>query len=258
MVPEMVWLTRPSVKAWDVIFGVFVAAGLVGGWLRGSLVMEVGMVVLGASYALLGRACLKVRHPSELDGWFMAGVLAGVALAVAGWVVAALLQIVAMPVLWLVARDRPRAVAANAALALAIVGADYYRFVDSRGLLSFDIFLVCAIIEICAFLASMMIGYWITGIELHMASLVLVAPSAAAPALDGPLEVSTTPADNPMSTRELEVLALVAQGMANPEIASQLYLSPATVKTHVSRILAKLDVPNRTAAVTLATARGWL
>lgn len=61
-----------------------------------------------------------------------------------------------------------------------------------------------------------------------------------------------------LSERELEVLALVAVGCRNQEIARRLYISPATVKTHLIHIYGKLGVNNRTAAVTRALALGWL
>ena len=56
----------------------------------------------------------------------------------------------------------------------------------------------------------------------------------------------------PLSERELEVLRLIAEGMSNPEIAQRLYLSVATVKVHTRNIYGKLDVNNRTQAVTQA------
>lgn len=61
-----------------------------------------------------------------------------------------------------------------------------------------------------------------------------------------------------LSKRELEVLALVAEGCKNSEIAKRLYISKATVKTHLQHIFAKLGVKNRTAAVTQALAYGLL
>lgn len=55
-----------------------------------------------------------------------------------------------------------------------------------------------------------------------------------------------------MTDRELEVLALLADGLNNREIAEQLYVSRSTVKTHVSNILTKLGVSSRTEAVAYA------
>ena len=61
-----------------------------------------------------------------------------------------------------------------------------------------------------------------------------------------------------LSARELEVLRLIAQGRANKQIAAELALSEATIKTHIAHILAKLDAPDRTRAVTVAMERGLL
>jgi DNA-binding CsgD family transcriptional regulator/membrane protein implicated in regulation of membrane protease activity len=61
-----------------------------------------------------------------------------------------------------------------------------------------------------------------------------------------------------LSARELEVLNLVAQGLSNQEIADRLYLSPRTVHHHVSHILTKMNVDNRTEAVRLAMDRGLI
>jgi DNA-binding CsgD family transcriptional regulator len=57
-----------------------------------------------------------------------------------------------------------------------------------------------------------------------------------------------------LTTRESEVLALLAQGLANKDIAQRLYLSPRTVEKHVERILAKMGQPNRTALAASVTA----
>jgi DNA-binding NarL/FixJ family response regulator len=66
------------------------------------------------------------------------------------------------------------------------------------------------------------------------------------------------PADEPLSAREVEVLSLVARGLSNGEVARELHLSQATVKTHLARIYGKLGVDDRTAAVTAALERGIL
>ena len=55
-----------------------------------------------------------------------------------------------------------------------------------------------------------------------------------------------------LTDREREVMTLVAAGLSNDEIAAQLVLSPATAKTHVSRIMTKLDVRDRAQLVVLA------
>jgi len=55
-----------------------------------------------------------------------------------------------------------------------------------------------------------------------------------------------------LTTRETDVLALVAQGFTNKQIAARLYLSARTVEKHVERILAKTGAPNRTALAALA------
>jgi len=64
--------------------------------------------------------------------------------------------------------------------------------------------------------------------------------------------------NNVLSTRELDVLELLAQGLSNRAIAHRLHLSEATVKTHLAHVYKKLDVENRTAAVVTANTIGIL
>jgi ATP/maltotriose-dependent transcriptional regulator MalT len=66
------------------------------------------------------------------------------------------------------------------------------------------------------------------------------------------------PASEPLSQRELEVLGLVARGTGNREAAARLFISEATVKTHLMHIYAKLGVNDRAAAVAAAFDRGLL
>jgi DNA-binding NarL/FixJ family response regulator len=87
----------------------------------------------------------------------------------------------------------------------------------------------------------------------------LIAEFAARPAVEPPaadrLKVLTH--------REREVLALVGEGLSNDDIAARLYMSPATVKTHVSRVMGKLAAHDRAQLVVLAyetglVRPGWL
>jgi DNA-binding NarL/FixJ family response regulator len=64
------------------------------------------------------------------------------------------------------------------------------------------------------------------------------------------------PAEEALTSREVEVLELVAKGSSNAEIAGALFISEATVKTHLLHTFAKLGVDDRTAAVVAALGRG--
>lgn len=61
-----------------------------------------------------------------------------------------------------------------------------------------------------------------------------------------------------LTPRELEVLAGVARGLSNAQVGAALFITEATVKTHLLRVFAKLGVDDRTRAVTLALERGLL
>jgi DNA-binding NarL/FixJ family response regulator len=64
------------------------------------------------------------------------------------------------------------------------------------------------------------------------------------------------PAEEALTSREIEVLELVAKGSSNADVAARLFISEATVKTHLLHIFGKLGVDDRTAAVVSAMERG--
>ena len=64
--------------------------------------------------------------------------------------------------------------------------------------------------------------------------------------------------DSGLSAREIDVLQSISHGLSNTAIATNLYISVSTVKTHVSSILRKLDADNRVQALTIARERGLL
>lgn len=73
------------------------------------------------------------------------------------------------------------------------------------------------------------------------------------PHLEGEVEAYT-----PLSPREMEILQFVTRGMSNKEIASRLGISHQTVKNHMTAILHKLDVEDRTQAAVYALRHGWV
>ena len=81
-----------------------------------------------------------------------------------------------------------------------------------------------------------------------------LAPEAVG-ALVRPPEPESQP-DYDLTPRELQVLALLVQGLSNPDISKQLMVSRSTAKAHVSNILSKLEVSNRAEAIALAIREG--
>ena len=101
----------------------------------------------------------------------------------------------------------------------------------------------------------------IAAIRIVAAGESLLAPSVTTRLITAYVsrpEPSAAPARQlgDLTPRELEVLALVAQGLSNHEIAGELHLSPLTAKTHVSRILGKLGARDRVQLVIAAYQSG--
>jgi DNA-binding NarL/FixJ family response regulator len=95
------------------------------------------------------------------------------------------------------------------------------------------------------------------GIRAAARGETVLAPPVAARLMSKLRTPSVPPAALP-SPRELEVLAAVARGLSNAEIGRELFIGEATVKTHLQRLFTKLDVDDRTRAVTVAMERGLL
>lgn len=96
----------------------------------------------------------------------------------------------------------------------------------------------------------------VAGIRSVAEGHTVLAPSIAATLVTRMRREGTTRPS--LSPRELEVLRLVSRGRSNPEIARELFIGEATVKTHLLHVFEKLEVSDRTRAVTLALELGLL
>ena len=103
----------------------------------------------------------------------------------------------------------------------------------------------------------------VAGIETVHAGEALLSPSLTRRLIEqhvhGPAPTNGVPdALRALTEREREVLALVARGLGNTEIAEPLVVSEATVKTHMNRLLAKLGLRSRAQLVVLAYETGFV
>lgn len=96
----------------------------------------------------------------------------------------------------------------------------------------------------------------LAGIRAVAAGETALAPSVAAALVRR--VAAPEPAAPLLTARELDVLRLVAEGLSNREIGERLFLGEATVKTHLLKVFQKLDVADRTRAVTRAMELGLL
>jgi len=121
--------------------------------------------------------------------------------------------------------------------------------------------------EIIAALSSGADAYCIKGASVERLLSAIAAAVEGAAYLDPQIArrvienlkpPSTTSNSYNLSTRELEVLRLILEGLSNPQIAEKLYLSPNTVKTHVRGIMNKLAVDDRVQAAVVALRSGLI
>jgi DNA-binding NarL/FixJ family response regulator len=99
----------------------------------------------------------------------------------------------------------------------------------------------------------------VSAVRLVTTGDALLAPSITRRLVERFAQPATVPCDlSALTPRELDVLRRMARGRSNAELAQELLLSEATVKTHVARIFAKLDLRDRAQAVVLAYETGLI
>ncbi len=101
-------------------------------------------------------------------------------------------------------------------------------------------------------------GHYIVGGERLDARQVESWIQASVEAMSGPYIVDAEEHFIPLSPREMEILQFVTDGLSNKEIAAKLQISQQTVKNHMTSILKKLNVEDRTQAAVNAIRRGWV
>jgi len=101
-------------------------------------------------------------------------------------------------------------------------------------------------------------GYYVVGDDVLTEAGVTAWLEDELAALTGSLGSDVDQVFMPLSPREMEILKLVTKGLSNKEIAYQLGISHQTVKNHMTSILRKLDVSDRTQAAVYALGRGWV
>jgi two-component system response regulator DegU len=101
-------------------------------------------------------------------------------------------------------------------------------------------------------------GYYIVGDQLFDEAGLRAWLDAGVEAATGPYMVDPGEHFVPLSPREMEILQFVTRGMSNKQIALELGISHQTVKNHMTSILKKLDVEDRTQAAVYALRRGWV
>jgi DNA-binding NarL/FixJ family response regulator len=111
------------------------------------------------------------------------------------------------------------------------------------------------LVEVLRYVAA---GHYVVGDQVLDAEGVEAWMSAGVEAIAGPYYVDPEETFVPLSPREMEILRLVTRGMSNKEIARELQISHQTVKNHMTSVLKKLAVEDRTQAAVFALRRGWV
>ncbi len=101
-------------------------------------------------------------------------------------------------------------------------------------------------------------GFYIVGDQVFDEAGLRIWLDAGVEAATGPYMVDPAEHFVPLSPREMEILQFVTRGMSNKQIAVELGISHQTVKNHMTSILKKLDVEDRTQAAVYALRRGWV
>jgi DNA-binding CsgD family transcriptional regulator len=131
------------------------------------------------------------------------------------------------------------------------------RFVEYRFLVVEHSVEIYAAIVAAGFAAlGIWLGLTITGRKVEVKEVTIEVP-VAAPAQPFVPDAARIDALG-ITSRELEVLGLIAEGLSNKEMAARLFVSQNTIKTHTSRVFDKLGASRRTQAVQLAKREGIL
>ncbi|NQX65342.1 response regulator transcription factor [Paenibacillus alba] len=101
-------------------------------------------------------------------------------------------------------------------------------------------------------------GYLLKDAPIQELSEALRKVESGGRAISPELALQFWEAENPLTSREQDILKLIAQGLSAGEMAKQLFLSSGTIRNYVSEILQKLDAKNRIDAIAIAEKNGWL
>lgn len=112
--------------------------------------------------------------------------------------------------------------------------------------------------EIIAIIRDVANGYYVVGEERMDERNLQNWITANVEAVTGPYAIDPEDHFVPLSPREMEILQFVVRGLSNKEIATELRISHQTVKNHMTSILKKLNVQDRTQAAVTALRHGWV